>query len=241
MIYYYFGSKEGLFIAVIEEVYRRFNEAEAALVLDDGQRPLRQALADVIRFIWGYYQKNPEFITLLNTENLHRGKHIGKSLRAREYSSPVLQLTGRAAGKPAPQQGVFRRRHQRARRVPDDRGDGLLLPVEPLHAVGLPGRAAGNAGGAGALGILPDRRGAAHRGPSLQRAGRDADITWRQAHGRHRYRRHFRQGGDPQHRLAALGRHRPADPRRRHRSWWSTASSPRWAARRTATPPTPRR
>ena len=34
MIYYYFGSKEGLFIAVLEEIYRRFNEAESALELD---------------------------------------------------------------------------------------------------------------------------------------------------------------------------------------------------------------
>jgi AcrR family transcriptional regulator len=105
MIYYYFGSKEGLFIAVIEEAYRRFNEAEAALALDEA-RPQR-ALADVIRFVWGYYQKNPEFITLLNTENLHRGRHIGKSLRARELSSPVIGVTARvlAAGV---QQKLFR-------------------------------------------------------------------------------------------------------------------------------------
>jgi TetR/AcrR family transcriptional regulator, upper aerobic nicotinate degradation pathway regulator len=105
MIYYYFGSKEGLFIAVIEEAYRRFNEAEAGLALDEA-RPER-ALGDVIRFVWGYYQKNPEFITLLNTENLHRGRHIGKSLRARELSSPVIGVTARvlAAGV---QQKIFR-------------------------------------------------------------------------------------------------------------------------------------
>ena len=98
MIYYYFGSKEGLFIAVIEEAYRRFNEAEEALALDEAKPA--QALADVIRFVWGYYQANPEFITLLNTENLHRGRHIGKSLRARELSSPVIGVTARvlAAG-----------------------------------------------------------------------------------------------------------------------------------------------
>jgi AcrR family transcriptional regulator len=105
MIYYYFGSKEGLYIAVLEEAYRRFNEAEAALELDEA-RPA-QALQAVIRFVWGYYQKNPEFITLLNTENLHRGRHIGKSLRARELSSPVIGVTARvlAAGV---KQKVFR-------------------------------------------------------------------------------------------------------------------------------------
>ncbi|MBL0088493.1 MAG: TetR family transcriptional regulator [Ideonella sp.] len=105
MIYYYFGSKEGLFIAVLEDTYRRFNEAESALALDTS-RPA-EALQRVIRFIWGYYQKNPDFITLLNTENLHRGKHIGKSLRAREYSSPAISVIARVLQSGAAQ-GLFR-------------------------------------------------------------------------------------------------------------------------------------
>lgn len=91
MIYYYFGSKEGLFIAVIEDTYRRFNDAEQGLVLDTSQPLL--ALDAMIRFVWTYYQKNPEFITLLNSENLLRGKHIAKSVRARDYSSPALAIT----------------------------------------------------------------------------------------------------------------------------------------------------
>jgi AcrR family transcriptional regulator len=105
MIYYYFGSKEGLFIAVIEDTYRRFNEAEQALVLDSRQ-PL-QALQAVIHFIWTYYQKNPEFITLLNSENLLRGKHIAKSARARDYSSPALAITDRVL-QSGIRQGLFR-------------------------------------------------------------------------------------------------------------------------------------
>jgi AcrR family transcriptional regulator len=105
MIYYYFGSKEALFVAVIEEIYRRFNEAEAKLALDLTQ-PV-QALRDVIAFIWGYYQKHPEFITLLNSENLHRGRHIGKSTRAGEYSSPALEVLSRVLGSGV-QAGLFR-------------------------------------------------------------------------------------------------------------------------------------
>jgi len=98
MIYYYFGSKEGLFIAVLEDMYRRFNDAEEKLELDEGQP--EEALKSVIAFMWNFYQRNPEFITLLNDENLHRGKHIAKSLRAREYSSPAIQVLERvlAAG-----------------------------------------------------------------------------------------------------------------------------------------------
>jgi AcrR family transcriptional regulator len=93
MIYYYFGSKENLFVAVLEEMYRRFNDAEMALDLDS-EKPV-ESLKAVITFMWTFYQRNPEFITLLNDENLHRGKHISKSLRAREYSSPALQVIER--------------------------------------------------------------------------------------------------------------------------------------------------
>lgn len=92
MIYYYFGSKEGLFVAVLEEAYRRFDEAEAALELDR-DRPV-EALMVIIGFVFAYYRANPEFVTLLNSENLHRGKHISKSRRAGEYSSPALAVLG---------------------------------------------------------------------------------------------------------------------------------------------------
>jgi TetR/AcrR family transcriptional regulator, upper aerobic nicotinate degradation pathway regulator len=93
MIYYYFGNKEGLFVAVIEEIYRRFNVAESALTLDPAA-PV-EALQAMIRFVIHYYRDHPEFVSLLNSENLHRGKHIAKSLRAREYSSPAVGTTER--------------------------------------------------------------------------------------------------------------------------------------------------
>jgi AcrR family transcriptional regulator len=105
MIYYYFGSKEGLFIEVLEDMYRRMNDAELALVLDPEQ-PVA-SLKGVIDFVVSYYSQNPEFITLLNTENLHRGKHISKSKRARDYSSPaiaIIQLLLESGAR----QGVFR-------------------------------------------------------------------------------------------------------------------------------------
>ncbi len=90
MIYYYFGSKEGLFIAALEEIYRRFCEAEAKVDLNREQ-PV-ESLKTVVLFTWNYYQKHPEFITLLNSENLHRGKHISKSMRARDYSTAAISI-----------------------------------------------------------------------------------------------------------------------------------------------------
>lgn len=105
MIYYYFGSKEGLFIEVLEDMYRRMNDAELALSLDVEQ-PV-ESLKEVICFVVSYYAKNPEFITLLNTENLLRGRHIARSEHAREYSSPALALTARILAAGA-SKGLFR-------------------------------------------------------------------------------------------------------------------------------------
>ncbi len=93
MIYYYFGNKEGLFVAVLEEIYRRFNAAEAELDLDadDPVESLRKMIVFVVR----YYRAHPEFVSLLNSENLHRGRHIGKSRRARDFSYPAVGATER--------------------------------------------------------------------------------------------------------------------------------------------------
>ena len=105
MIYYYFGSKEGLFIAALEEIYRRFCEAEAKVNLDMDQ-PV-ESLKTVVCFTWNYYQKHPEFITLLNSENLHRGAHISKSMRAREYSSAAISILDQVL-RSGISKGVFR-------------------------------------------------------------------------------------------------------------------------------------
>lgn len=105
MIYYYFGSKEGLFIEVLEAIYRRMNDSEATLDIRHDE-PV-ESLKSVVRFVTQYYRKHPEFVTLLNTENLHKGKHISKSLRAREYSSPAVLVIEQVLVSGVTQ-GVFR-------------------------------------------------------------------------------------------------------------------------------------
>lgn len=90
MIYYYFGSKEALFTAVLENQYRQLNEAEAALNLPP-EKP-QKSLELIVRFVWNYYQEHPEFISLLNDENMHRAAHIAKSPNARDCSLPAVAL-----------------------------------------------------------------------------------------------------------------------------------------------------
>ena len=105
LIYYYFGNKDDLFLAVLERVYADIRRAEQALHLDEIE-PV-EALRRLVSFTWNYYLEHPEFITLLNDENLHRGKHIAKSLRAHDYSSPATRILDTVLASGAAQ-GVFR-------------------------------------------------------------------------------------------------------------------------------------
>jgi AcrR family transcriptional regulator len=84
MMYHYFGNKDDLFSHVIEDAYAEFREREAALELDSLD-PVA-AIKALIAFIWKYFLDNPEFITLVNSENLHKARHIKKSQRMQEMS-----------------------------------------------------------------------------------------------------------------------------------------------------------
>ena len=77
MIYHYFGDKENLFLRVLEDAYIDIRQAEQSLELDS--LPPKEALDKLVQFTWQYYISNPEFITLVNSENLHRARHLKKS------------------------------------------------------------------------------------------------------------------------------------------------------------------
>jgi AcrR family transcriptional regulator len=103
LIYYYFEDKDSLFRAVLEEAYRNIREAERQLHLDD--MPPEQAVRKLTEFTWHYYLEHPEFLTLLNSENLHRARHIEGSERARALNTPLIEALarilerGRASGR----------------------------------------------------------------------------------------------------------------------------------------------
>ena len=105
MIYHYFGGKEALFRVVLVEAYLDIRNAEQELELD--HLPPREALERLVRFTWVYYLDNPEFITLVNSANLHRGKHLEESERlrtaSRRFVSMVQEILDRGVA-----DGVFR-------------------------------------------------------------------------------------------------------------------------------------
>lgn len=92
MIYHYFESKEGLFQRVLEEAYIDIRTAEQKLNLDHLEP--RAALERLVRFTWDYYLKNPEFLTLVNSENLHRAKHLKNSEAVKVVSRKFVSMVG---------------------------------------------------------------------------------------------------------------------------------------------------
>ncbi|WP_312531986.1 TetR/AcrR family transcriptional regulator [Paracoccus sp. (in: a-proteobacteria)] len=90
MLYHYFGGKEDLFQTVLENAYIAIRDAEQKLALD--HLPPNEALVRLVRFTWDYYLKHPEFITLVNSENLHRAKHLKKSEIVKIYSRRFVSM-----------------------------------------------------------------------------------------------------------------------------------------------------
>ncbi|WP_395687664.1 TetR/AcrR family transcriptional regulator [Aestuariivirga sp.] len=106
MIYHYFGSKEDLFSAVLENAYLDIRSAEQSLKLEE--LPPEEAIARLVRFTWSYYLANPEFLTLVNSENLHRAKHLKTSEAIRQSSGQLVAMVGRILVRGV-KAGVFRR------------------------------------------------------------------------------------------------------------------------------------
>src|SRR5689334_1299981 len=77
MIYHYFSGKEDLFRAVLEEAFVDIRGAEKTLHLDE--RDPVEAIRVLVEFTWNYYLAHPEFLTLVNSENLHKARHLKQS------------------------------------------------------------------------------------------------------------------------------------------------------------------
>ena len=112
MLYHYFGPKERLFLAALEASYAHIRSAERELDLELSDP--REALKRLVNFTWRYYLEHPEFMTLLNSENLHKGRHVRRSRRVRELHLPLVETL----------RGILRRGER----------DGLFRPgVDPVE------------------------------------------------------------------------------------------------------------
>jgi AcrR family transcriptional regulator len=88
MIYYYFGSKEGLYRAVLENAYDHIRTIESDLDLD-ALSP-QNAMRRLVTVTFDYHNKHPEFVRLVMNENIHQGAHIGHLPNIKDRNRTVI-------------------------------------------------------------------------------------------------------------------------------------------------------
>jgi AcrR family transcriptional regulator len=93
LINYYFGSKEKLYIAVLEQVYAEIRAAEVELDLDH-LAPV-DAIRRIVEFTFRYYLKHEGFVRIVVAENQAKGRHLRKSKAMRTLNRPIIDRLAR--------------------------------------------------------------------------------------------------------------------------------------------------
>jgi len=88
LIYYYFGSKEGLFVAVLEAAYLKLREQQDALQLES--LPPKEAISTLVVHLFNFWAESQSFIGFLTSENLFKARHIKKSQYARKAYGTLI-------------------------------------------------------------------------------------------------------------------------------------------------------
>lgn len=105
MLYYHVGNKESLYLAVLEGAYEHIRVTERTLSLETLNPP--DAIARLIGFTWRYFIDHPEFMALLNIENLHRAELLKTSDKVPSMHSPFVQMIAEVLERGV-EQGIFR-------------------------------------------------------------------------------------------------------------------------------------
>lgn len=105
MIYYYFVSKEGLYLAALEAVYAGLMNEERKIDVEN-LHPVA-AINELVSLKIDHYTKNPKFIAFLNMENLYRARHLKRSKRLKDFKAPFTQIIARVLER-GQRMGVFR-------------------------------------------------------------------------------------------------------------------------------------
>ena len=105
MIYYYFGSKEGLYLAVLEESYRSVRATEGELHLED--LPPEDALRRLVGFTFDHHHGNEPYIRLVMSENMQRGQYMAQSKNIQKLNVPAIEAIEKLYQRGVAQ-GIFR-------------------------------------------------------------------------------------------------------------------------------------
>jgi AcrR family transcriptional regulator len=93
MIYYYFGSKQQLYVAVLERAYTGIRALEQQLDVDHLEP--REAIRQLAALTFDHHEAHPDFIRLVSIENIHRAQHIATSEILSGLANPALDVLGR--------------------------------------------------------------------------------------------------------------------------------------------------
>ncbi len=104
MIYHYFKNKEDLFIVVLENAYKKIRAAEIELHLEEVE-PI-EAIRKMMNFTWDYYIENPEFLSLVSSENLNQGQYIKQSEEINKIQKTLITTVENILEK-GKKQGLF--------------------------------------------------------------------------------------------------------------------------------------
>ncbi|MBN8941196.1 MAG: TetR family transcriptional regulator [Rhizobiales bacterium] len=105
MIYYYFGGKEGLYLAVLEKAYADIRDIEQGLKLDvlDPVEALRRLIDQTFE----YDDSHADFVRIVAIENIHQAKHLAEAPSIRQINLRVIELVGAILAR-GRDQGLFR-------------------------------------------------------------------------------------------------------------------------------------
>ncbi len=107
MIYYYFGGKEQLYVAVLERAYATIRAAERTVDVDHLD-PVA-AIRRLAELTFDHHEAHPDFIRLVSIENIHRAEHIAQIESLATLNSPAIELIARILER-GHAEGVFRRK-----------------------------------------------------------------------------------------------------------------------------------
>jgi AcrR family transcriptional regulator len=92
MIYYYFGGKEQLYIAVLEQAYSLIRSLEQRLDVEHLD-PV-EAIRELAGLTFDHHESHPDFIRLVSIENIHRAEHIARSTVLSGLANPAVDVLG---------------------------------------------------------------------------------------------------------------------------------------------------
>ena len=131
MIYYYFGSKEQLFVAVLERAYAAIRAAEQTIDVD--HLDPAAAIRRLAELTFDHHESHPDFIRLVSIENIHRAEHMAESRATSPTSnSPAIELIDRILER-GRADGVLHARRRRRRPAHDDQRVLRLPRRQPPH------------------------------------------------------------------------------------------------------------